>query len=73
MLKRLENPEYAFTFQTQSIFDASVPNVPSFVYTDHTHLAKKSTQGLIINAYSRTYGLSVKKNISERNSKFYDE
>ena len=31
--------EYSFTFQTQSIFDASVPGVPHYVFTDHTHLA----------------------------------
>jgi glycosyltransferase involved in cell wall biosynthesis len=31
--------EYAFTFQTQSLFDASVPGIPNFVYTDHTNLA----------------------------------
>lgn len=30
---------FAFTFQTQSLFDASVPGVPHFVYTDHTELA----------------------------------
>ena len=37
--KRLNPTRYAFTFQTQSLFDASLPNVPNFVYTDHTHLA----------------------------------
>lgn len=31
--------QFAFTFQTQSIFDASTPGVPHFVFTDHTHLA----------------------------------
>jgi glycosyltransferase involved in cell wall biosynthesis len=38
IVKRIVNQEYSFTFQTQSIFDASVPGVPHFVYTDHTHL-----------------------------------
>ncbi len=28
--------DYRFTFQTQSLFDASVPGIPHFVYTDHT-------------------------------------
>lgn len=28
---------YDFTFQTQSVFDASIDGVPHFVYTDHTH------------------------------------
>ena len=31
--------QYTFTFQTQSIFDASVEGLPHFVYTDHTNLA----------------------------------
>ncbi len=29
---------YVFSFQMQSLFDASIPGVPNFVYTDHTHL-----------------------------------
>jgi hypothetical protein len=39
LLQRLSRKQYAFTFQTQSLFDASVPGTPHFVYTDHTHLA----------------------------------
>lgn len=31
--------KYDFTFQMQSLFDASVPGIPNFVYTDHVHLA----------------------------------
>ncbi len=34
--------EYAFTFQTQSLFDASTGIVPHFVYTDSTVLATLS-------------------------------
>lgn len=34
-----QNRELAFTLQTQSLFDASIPGTPHFVYTDHTHLA----------------------------------
>lgn len=34
--------EYAFTFQLQSLFDASTGLVPHFVYTDHTHLANQA-------------------------------
>lgn len=29
---------YQFTIQTQSMFDASAPTIPHFVYTDHTEL-----------------------------------
>lgn len=37
--------DYVFTFQTQSLFDASVPGIPHFLYTDHTHLANLSYPG----------------------------
>jgi glycosyltransferase involved in cell wall biosynthesis len=34
------NPdEYFFTVQKQSMFDASIPGLPHFLYTDHTELA----------------------------------
>ncbi|ROT97989.1 glycosyltransferase family 4 protein [Histidinibacterium lentulum] len=29
------------TFQMQSLFDASVPGLPHFIYTDHTHLENR--------------------------------
>jgi len=34
-----QNAELAFTFQLQSLFDASQTGIPHFVYTDHTVLA----------------------------------
>jgi glycosyltransferase involved in cell wall biosynthesis len=37
--RRLEKKDYLFSFQTQSLFDASCSGLPHFVYTDHTHLA----------------------------------
>lgn len=37
--KELTNDGYVFSFQTQSLFDASSPYLPHFVYTDHTQLA----------------------------------
>jgi glycosyltransferase involved in cell wall biosynthesis len=39
LLHRMSRKPYVFTFQTQSLFDASVSGTPHFVYTDHTHLA----------------------------------
>lgn len=32
-----EKQVFDFTIQTQSMFDASIPGIPHFVYTDHTH------------------------------------
>ncbi len=34
--------EYTFSIQTQSLYDASIPGLPHFVYTDHTHLTNLS-------------------------------
>lgn len=34
----INRDEYLFSFQTQSLFDASTGVVPHFVYTDHTYL-----------------------------------
>ncbi len=38
LLARLDGRRFAFTFQTQSLFDSSLPGIPHFIYTDHTHL-----------------------------------
>lgn len=39
-LSRVVYPRrYAFSFQTQSMYDTSVPGLPHFLYTDHTHLS----------------------------------
>ncbi|RPI33264.1 MAG: glycosyltransferase family 1 protein [Chloroflexota bacterium] len=35
----IDSSQAALTFQLQSLFDASQPGLPHYVYTDHTHLA----------------------------------
>jgi glycosyltransferase involved in cell wall biosynthesis len=39
MTSVIDPARHVFSFQTQSVYDASVPGVPHFVYTDHTHLS----------------------------------
>jgi glycosyltransferase involved in cell wall biosynthesis len=39
MAEKLNSPEYLFSFQMQSLYDASYLGLPHFVYTDHTNLA----------------------------------
>ena len=39
MTQQLADPAYIFSFQVQSLYDASYPGLPHFVYTDHTNLA----------------------------------
>jgi glycosyltransferase involved in cell wall biosynthesis len=43
---RLAGERFAFTFQTQSLFDASIPGTPHFVYTDHASLATLQYPGI---------------------------
>jgi glycosyltransferase involved in cell wall biosynthesis len=45
ILRRVTPENTAFIFQTQSIFDASHPEVPFFIYTDHTREAHKRQPG----------------------------
>jgi glycosyltransferase involved in cell wall biosynthesis len=44
-LRRLSQKQYVFTFQTQSLFDASIAGTPHFLYTDHTHLVNLTYPG----------------------------
>ena len=37
MARVIDPRRYAFSFQTQSMYDTSVPGLPHFLYTDHTH------------------------------------
>lgn len=40
VMREVVDPQrYAFSFQTQSMYDTSVPGLPHFLYTDHTHLS----------------------------------
>lgn len=39
LAERAAEEDIRFTFQTQSLFDGSVPGLPHFVYTDHTAMA----------------------------------
>lgn len=39
MDNKLADPDYAFSFQMQSLYDASANRLPHFIYTDHTNLA----------------------------------
>lgn len=45
ILENFADRDYLFTFQTQSLFDASIPGIPHFVYTDHTALVNLTYQG----------------------------
>lgn len=39
LAEKLNDPVYLFSFQMQSLYDASFTGLPHFVYTDHTNLA----------------------------------
>lgn len=40
----LDPGRYAFSFQTQSMYDTSVAGLPHFLYTDHTHLSNLKSE-----------------------------
>lgn len=44
--QQLAGQPYLFTFQMQSLFDASQKDIPHFIYTDHTNLANLYYTGL---------------------------
>ncbi len=39
--EQISPEDYCFSFQMQSLFDGSIPGLPHFVYTDHTHLENR--------------------------------
>lgn len=39
LTRKLAGSDYVFSFQMQSLYDASTAELPHFVYTDHTNLA----------------------------------
>ncbi len=43
--EKINSADFEFSFQTQSLFDASIPGLPHFVYTDHTHLTNLTYPG----------------------------
>ena len=43
--RQIDPVDYEFSFQMQSIFDASIAGLPHFVYTDHTHLENLNFEG----------------------------
>lgn len=53
--RMISEEEFVFSFQLGSLFDASVENIPHFVYTDHTHL-----ENLNYPTYDRTHLYSAR-------------
>jgi glycosyltransferase involved in cell wall biosynthesis len=43
MRTQLDPARHVFSFQTQSMYDSSVPGIPHYLYTDHTHLSNLSS------------------------------
>jgi len=70
--QRLSHQKYLFTFQMQSLFDCSLPNVPHFIYTDHTHQANLYYQYFtILESISLLMGFSREFILPTRNWSIY--
>jgi len=54
--------DYSFSFQMQSLFDGSSPNIPHFIYTDHTHLENLNYAANNKNLYSSKW-IALEKQI----------
>lgn len=52
LAQQISKEDYCFSFQMQSLFDASIPGLPHFVYTDHTHLENRHYAGANTNLFS---------------------
>jgi glycosyltransferase involved in cell wall biosynthesis len=63
ILEKLSREKYDFTFQTQSLFDASIPGIPHFLYTDHTHMANLAYPGFDCRLLLNKKWLDLEQNI----------
>jgi glycosyltransferase involved in cell wall biosynthesis len=61
--KRMSSKDYAFTFQTQSSFDASISGIPHFIYTDHTHKTNLNYPGYQQKKYLGDKWIDLEKKI----------
>lgn len=63
--KKYNKNDFIFTFQTQSLYDMSIKEVPNFMYTDHTFLVNESYPGFTGHLlYSEKY-IECEKSIYE--------
>ena len=63
--------EFAFSFQTQSLYDASIPGVPHFVYSDHAHLANLYYPGFPRNRLCSPRWIELEKTIYQNATKTF--
>jgi len=61
--------EYSFSFQLQSLFDASTPGLPHFIYTDHTY--QESQRYEYRNAPYSTTWLKLEKGIYQNADRIF--
>ncbi len=71
MSARIASGDYAFTFQTQSLFDASVEGTPHFVYTDHTELVNRTYPDFDEDQLPAKSWIKLERQIYERATKVF--
>ncbi|MFT3890969.1 MAG: glycosyltransferase family 4 protein [Anaerolineales bacterium] len=71
ILEALMDESYVFTFQMQSLFDASIPGIPHFLYTDHTHLANLSYPGFDRSGLYSQEWIDLEKTIYQNASRVF--
>jgi glycosyltransferase involved in cell wall biosynthesis len=67
----LGNEPYLFTFQMQSLFDASIEGISHFMYTDHTHLANLSYPGFDRSGLFRKEWIDLERTIYQNATRVF--
>lgn len=63
--RSIDPSRFAFTFQSDSLYDASVRGIPHFVYTDHTNLANLTYTAFKQNKVKPPAWVALEKTIYE--------
>lgn len=64
--ERVAKGDYVFTFQVQSLFDGSTPDLPHFLYTDHTHLENLNYSNFDAHQFRSKAWLRLETNLYHR-------
>jgi glycosyltransferase involved in cell wall biosynthesis len=65
MRRHIDPGNHLFSFQMQSLYNTSVPGVPHFIYTDHTHLSNLNYRDFDRSTLRSSEWLALERSIYE--------
>lgn len=71
MREVIDPARHVFSFQTQSLYDTSVPGVPHFLHTDHTHLSNLSSPDFDPRRLRPEAWIRLERNLYENASRIF--